>query len=358
MTTNKENIEKKIRDSYELPNKVLEIMPNPMVTVRTSTYQHAHYIKQCIEGVLMQKTTFSVEFIIGEDFSTDGTRKIVFEYAKKYPDRIRVMTADYNVGSKANGRRCIQASRGKYMAICEGDDYWTDPYKLQKQVDFLEANPDYGLIHTEGDYYYTKKDEFIHNAHNFFKHKQSSGSIINEILKNEISITTCTVMFRNSLLKSINYDIDSKIPTRDTFLWVELSRLCKFYYLNESTAVRNFLEESASNTKSFDKALSFSRSGYAIYKYFCEKYKDEIEEDTKKYIHVHANSSLVLKGLLNDRVDIARESYRNIKENAGKEYLTLKNKLFFLLTYLPLGKYIYLIPKFIKDVFIKDYHKK
>ena len=136
-----EEIEKRIGDSYELTNRVLDVMPEPMVTVRTSTYQHAPYIKQCIEGVLMQKTTFPFEFIIGEDFSTDGTRKTVFEYAKKYPDIIRVITADYNVGSKANGRRCTRASRGKYMAICEGDDYWIDPSKLQKQFDQMQKHP-------------------------------------------------------------------------------------------------------------------------------------------------------------------------------------------------------------------------
>ena len=120
-------IEKRIQDSYELKNNVLKVVPNPLVTVRTSTYQHAPFIKKCIEGVLMQKTDFPIEFIIGEDYSKDGTREIVFEYAKKYPDIIRVFTADYNVGSKANGRRCIKAARGKYMALCEGDDYWTDP---------------------------------------------------------------------------------------------------------------------------------------------------------------------------------------------------------------------------------------
>jgi glycosyltransferase involved in cell wall biosynthesis len=140
-----EIIEKKIKDSYEIENNVLIAVPNPVVSIRTSTYQHVNYIKQCIEGVLMQKTNFSFEYIIGEDYSTDGTREIVLEYAKKYPNIIRVITADYNVGAKANGRRCKEVLRGKYIALCEGDDYWTDPYKLQKQVDVLEANPQYSM---------------------------------------------------------------------------------------------------------------------------------------------------------------------------------------------------------------------
>lgn len=146
MTLSANEIEKRIADSYELSNHVIEKIPKPIVSVRTSTYNHGSYIRQCIEGVLMQKTNFPFEFIIGEDYSTDETREIVFEYAKKYPDIIRVITADYNVGTKANGRRCIRACRGKYMAICEGDDYWIDPLKLQKQVDFLNKNSDISLV--------------------------------------------------------------------------------------------------------------------------------------------------------------------------------------------------------------------
>ena len=145
MALTEAEINKRVSDSYEVENNVLEAVPNPLVSIRTSTYNHGPYIKQCIEGILMQKTNFAFEYIIGEDFSTDETREIVFDYARKYPNIIRVITAEYNVGSKANGRRCINACRGKYMALCEGDDYWTDPLKLQKQVDFLESHPEYTM---------------------------------------------------------------------------------------------------------------------------------------------------------------------------------------------------------------------
>ena len=157
MILSPEEIEKRVADSYELPNKVLEQVADPIVSVRTSTYNHAPYIKQCIEGVLMQKTTFPFEFIIGEDFSTDGTRDIVFEYAKRYPNIIRVVSADYNVGSKANGQRCIQRCRGKYIAICEGDDYWIDPLKLQRQVEFLETHSDYSMCFHNAFIYYVQQ---------------------------------------------------------------------------------------------------------------------------------------------------------------------------------------------------------
>ncbi|MBK6343626.1 MAG: glycosyltransferase [Flavobacteriales bacterium] len=123
-------LEEGLRDSYEVPNTVLRDVPQPLVSVRTTTYQHAAYIKECIDAVLAQKTPFPFEYLIGEDFSTDGTREIVMRCAQENPGLIRLVTADRNVGFRANGRRTVIRSRGKYMAICEGDDLWIDPHKL------------------------------------------------------------------------------------------------------------------------------------------------------------------------------------------------------------------------------------
>ena len=117
----------------------------PLLSVFTITYNHAPFIRQCIEGVLMQKTDFPFEFVIGEDCSTDGTREIVLDYAKKNPEIIRVITSESNVGMSENAKRTGRACQGKFVALCDGDDYWTDPYKLQKQVDFLESHPDYSM---------------------------------------------------------------------------------------------------------------------------------------------------------------------------------------------------------------------
>lgn len=115
------------------------------LSVVTITYNHAPYIAKCIEGVLMQQVNFPMEFIIAEDCSTDGTRAICEEYAKKYPALIRLLPSDGNMGAVMNEQRAFEAARGKYIATCEGDDYWTDPLKLQKQVDFLESHPDYSV---------------------------------------------------------------------------------------------------------------------------------------------------------------------------------------------------------------------
>jgi len=197
-TLTAEEIEKRIADSYELPNNVLMAVPEPMVTVRTSTYQHGSFIRECIESVLAQKTTFPFEFIIGEDFSTDGTREIVFEYAKKHPDIIRVITADYNVGMKSNGRRCRQAARGKYLATCEGDDYWTDPTKLQQQVDILEAHPEYSLC------FHNARVEYMDSgrpSHPFAKYDKEIYTI-DDVVCTPWFVPTQSIMHRRELFNT------------------------------------------------------------------------------------------------------------------------------------------------------------
>lgn len=117
----------------------------PVLSVITITYDHEAYISKCIEGVLAQKTNFPIEYIIAEDCSTDNTRAICEEYVRKNPEIIHLITSDSNVGYIKNELRAMIAARGKYIAYCEGDDYWTDPQKLQKQVDFLESHPEYSV---------------------------------------------------------------------------------------------------------------------------------------------------------------------------------------------------------------------
>lgn len=116
-----------------------------LVYVFMITYNHEAFISEAIEGVLNQVTNFEYKLVIGEDCSTDNTRRICKQYYEKFPTRIQLLLHENNVGVYENVIQTLRACRGKYTAICEGDDYWTDPLKLQKQVDFLEANPDFSI---------------------------------------------------------------------------------------------------------------------------------------------------------------------------------------------------------------------
>jgi glycosyltransferase involved in cell wall biosynthesis len=130
--------------------RVFERMP--LVSVHMITYNHGPYIAQAIEGVLQQETDFPIELIIGEDCSADCTREIALEYQKKYPDIIRVLTSEKNVGMNKNARRVLATCRGKYIAFCEGDDYWHHPGKLQMQIDFLNAHAECVLVYSDFDH--------------------------------------------------------------------------------------------------------------------------------------------------------------------------------------------------------------
>ena len=122
------------------------------VSCHVITYNHINYISQCIEGILMQKTNFDFEIIIGDDLSTDGTREIVIDYAQKYPELIRLnlrTERGKGIPGKENFVSTMQMCSGDFVTLCDGDDYWTDPCKLQKQVDFLEVNMDYSICWTK-----------------------------------------------------------------------------------------------------------------------------------------------------------------------------------------------------------------
>ena len=120
-----------------------------IVTIRCAAFNHGQYIRQTLDGFVMQKTNFVFEAIVHDDASTDNTADIIREYAEKYPDIIKPFFEkenQYSKGGKEIERIFEENSRGKYMVICEGDDFWTDSLKLQKQVDFLESHPEYNLV--------------------------------------------------------------------------------------------------------------------------------------------------------------------------------------------------------------------
>lgn len=119
-----------------------------LVSICCITYNHAPYIRQCLDGFIMQKTNFKFEILIHDDASTDGTADIIREYEAKYPNILKPIYQtenQYSKGKNISATYNWPRAVGKYVAMCEGDDYWTDPLKLQKQVDFLEGHPDFSM---------------------------------------------------------------------------------------------------------------------------------------------------------------------------------------------------------------------
>ena len=130
----------------------------PAVSVAMNAYNCEHFVAQAIESVLMQETTFVVELVIGEDCSTDSTRRIVRAYGAKYPNVIRVLLPKKNLGISRNYEAVWHACGGKYIAWLDGDDYWRTPQKLEKQVTFMEANRHFSMCGTKTQFVTTSSD--------------------------------------------------------------------------------------------------------------------------------------------------------------------------------------------------------
>jgi len=153
------------------------MIENPLLSVVSVTYNHESHIARMIEGVLAQKLDFEYEFIIADDCSTDGTLTICKKYQAEHPDLIRIISGPSNLGAVANEWRAFEAARGKYIATCEGDDFWTDPMKLQRQVCFLESHPDFSVCFHRYSKYYQKEDRFEDDGNAFLFQDNSSEGV-------------------------------------------------------------------------------------------------------------------------------------------------------------------------------------
>lgn len=237
-----------------------------MVTVRCLAYNHEPYIRQCLEGFVMQKTNFRFEAIIHDDASTDGTAKIIKEYAEKYPDIIKPIFEEKNQYSKHDGsltRIMNEHTHGKYIALCEGDDYWTDPLKLQKQVEILEHNHKIGLCYTKASIY-VQKDNVFKNCHSKPYKGYKSILISNPIM-------TLTTLFRKDLYFMYLHEIKPYSKNwlmGDYPLWLYLAAKSEIYFLPEKTAVYRYLENSASHSSDLSKQEKFNQNIIDIKHYF------------------------------------------------------------------------------------------
>ena len=178
----------------------------PVVSICCATYNHVHFIRQCLDGFVMQKTDFPFEVLIHDDASTDGTQDIIREYEAKYPDIIKPIYQKENQYSKGVRVSLVynySRVRGKYVALCEGDDYWTDPYKLQKQVDFLENHPDYVMCSHQFNQYWQEEGRLEEIADPHFK---GADYDLPNLIGGRWLTQTLTVMYRRSALNLQDYE--------------------------------------------------------------------------------------------------------------------------------------------------------
>ena len=210
----------------------------PSVSICCLTYNHAPYIRQCLDGFVMQKTNFPIEILIHDDASTDGTPDIIGEYAHQYPDLVKPIYQtenQYSKGVKVSLVYNYSRAKGKYIALCEGDDYWTDPYKLQKQVDFLESHPDFVMCSHRFDKYYEDEHRLVKDPDEDF---QGADYDLKNLIGGKWLTQTLTVVYRRSALDLKQYE--SYGMSMDIILLYALLKNGKGYCFPESMGVYRY----------------------------------------------------------------------------------------------------------------------
>lgn len=254
----------------------------PLVSICCITYNHERYIRDTIEGFLIQKTNFSYEILIHDDASTDNTKNIIKEYENKYPELIKVIYQrenQYSKGVRPINKFNFERSQSKYIALCEGDDYWTDPYKLQKQVDFLEENSEYSMICTKYKKLVQSTQKFIGND---FNKKYENEVKFEDYILDMSSIGTATVVLRKAILEIYQKIINCNFVVGDTPLWLFISATSKIAVLPEETSVYRILDDSACHFSDPEKHYAFVKKGFFIADYFLNKYATENKELEKR----------------------------------------------------------------------------
>lgn len=257
----------------------------PLVSISCITYNHEPYIAQALDGFLMQKTDFPFEVLIHDDASTDRTADIIREYEAKFPKLIKPIYQTENQYSQ--GKTSVAETwnfpraQGKYIALCEGDDYWIDENKLQMQVDFLEKNSEYGMC-------YTKAKQFIQNIQKISRVLFGKNvKDFEDLLFNGNRIPTLTTVFKKDLLDNYLKDIypqDKGWLMGDYPMWLYFAHESKVKFLDKVTSVYRVLENSASHSDNVEKSVVFAKSSWDIQNFFSKKYlKKEFESFNECY---------------------------------------------------------------------------
>lgn len=239
-----------------------------LISVMVITYNQERYIRQCLDGILSQKTQYRFEIVIGDDASTDKTFDIIQEYKERFPSKIRSINEKHNVGVVRNFIRTIKSCRGEFLAFCEGDDYWIDENKLESQVSFLIQNSDYGLCYTDYNVFNEDDQTTIKGYLSSINSIPIEGFHPDKMIKGDSQIMTLTTCVRKSLLDEdylrIMNDKSLLVGDFPTWLWIGLKSKIHFY--KQSTAVYRVHKNSFTNSFSKENRWKFARSHYYIRK--------------------------------------------------------------------------------------------
>ncbi|MBN1186460.1 MAG: glycosyltransferase [Bacteroidales bacterium] len=323
-----------------------------LVDILMPAYNQEQYISQAIRSVLMQKSTFAFRLIIGEDCSTDITLQICEKFANLYPDKILLLKHSSNIGMAANYKELFDTVTSKYVAILEGDDYWTDKHKLQKQVDILESNPEVGLVHT--NYFSLYENGKKKKGHLWEKTDSNSGNVIGPYQITSVNINPLTTCFRADLAKeNVDFDfiIDNRLLTVDVFLWAEICRRSSVFYIDEISGIYRVHSRSLTGNREISAIEKFSATSLSLVNYLMEKYNTPTE--IKEAFLSQHKIDLIYQYLLANQPENAKKELSHVKNLRSLKqkiiYISAKYKSLNFLCKL-MSKY-YMFGSFLKQTF-------
>lgn len=258
--------------------RATDLVSKPTVLIRCITYNHGEYIRDALESFISQRTDFYFVALVHDDASTDDTAQIIMEYAHNYPDIIIPVCDTINRYSERTlvyvMDRMIDAFQPKYVAICEGDDYWIDSLKLQKQVEYMETHPECVMCH--GDYELTNGNKRKTLPHYDNEAYFGPGHI------HSYSIASLTTLYSYEAYRRIpNWRMKYGWPIGDYPLWIELSQEGLFHYMPETLGKYRVLPNSASHSTNCENIKKFWKCENEIVEHYSKLYGYEYKRPTK-----------------------------------------------------------------------------
>lgn len=313
---------------------------NTKVLIRCFTFNHSLYIRQCLDGFVMQKTTFPFMAIVVDDASTDNEQEVLKDFANNELDIINSTkdeTDDY-IKIIARHKKNLNCTfvifllkynhyrkkakylyfqdlyhNCKYIAICEGDDYWTDSNKLQKQVDFLETHLDYGLVYAKADSYFQLSKKMV-TAAPVDDYKEKGFNDI--IWRNPI--ITLTALYRSEAMEGyIDFKKGLVSSIGDLPTWLYISHRYRVHFMNETVGVYRHVSDSASHGKTYEKRKKYLDNIFKVVSFFAEKYGVEDFDKLENRYHVNLfNEAFAFK-----KKSDAISEFKKIKQKTFRMYI-------------------------------------
>jgi glycosyltransferase involved in cell wall biosynthesis len=293
-------------------------MSEYLIDVIIPVYNHEGFLHQTLDSIVNQITEYKYRIIPSDDCSTDNTRTILESYARKYPDKIFPVYQPHNIGAHANGYSLLMSATAKYVAVCDGDDYWTDPHKLQKQISFLEANPDF-VISFGATAIIDKAGKPLPLEDYFPPITKDVFTIEDFILSETHIIPTATLVYKNLLPKPIP-EFYKTIMSGDIFIILMVAHHGKTKYIDEQLAVYRI--HSGGITKSAEHAHKSEEAKAQLYERI-NKLLDYKHDATFRKVLLDLTKARIMYGSRN--LNLPRK-LKNVIANTG-DYFKYSDKI-------------------------------